>query len=140
MSFQSKIKTRRAFIRQSAITATILPLLLSCGYSLKTSHSSLSSEVIKKLRKGFSGQIILPGEATYEGKRWSRVINPTMDKYPAIIATCKKEEDVLRCVEFARENHLEIAVRSGNHSNMGWGTCEMGDQPIANEGDYNSCE
>ena len=126
MSFQSKIITRRAFIRQSAITGTILPLLLSCGYSLKTSHSSLSPEVIKKLRKGFSGQIILPGEATYEGKRWSRVINPTMDKYPAIIATCKKEEDVLKCVEFARENHLEIAVRSGNHSNMGWGTCEMG--------------
>lgn len=126
MSFERKIKTRREFIKQSAMTAAVLPLLFSCGHSLRTSHSSLDQDAIKKLRKGFSGQIILPRDAAYEGKRWSRVINPTMDKHPAIIATCKKEEDVLRCVDFARQYQLEIAVRSGNHSNMGWGTCEMG--------------
>lgn len=108
------------------MTAAVLPLLFSCGCSLRTSHSSLDQDAIKKFRKGFSGQIILPRDAAYEGMRWSRVINPTMDKHPAIIAKCKKEEDVLRCVDFAREQQLEIAVRSGNHSNMGWGTCEMG--------------
>ncbi len=126
MSFEPKIKTRREFIKQSAMTAAVLPLLFSCGHILRTSHSSLDPDAIKKFRKGFSGQIILPGDAAYEGKRWSRVINPIMNKHPAIIATCKMEEDVLRCVDFAREYQLEIAVRSGNHSNMGWGTCEMG--------------
>jgi len=36
------------------------------------------------------------------------------------------KQDVLRSIEFARRHQLEIAVRSGNHSNMGWGTCEKG--------------
>lgn len=105
------------------MAAVAFHLLHSCGQS---SRSSLDQDAIKKFRKSFSGQIILPGDAEYEVKRWSRVINPTMDKHPAIIATCKKEEDVLRSVEFARRHQLEIAVRSGNHSSMAWGTCEKG--------------
>jgi FAD binding domain/Berberine and berberine like len=126
MSLQRRIKTRRAFIKQSAMTAAMFPLLFSCGQSSRSSHSSFDSDAIKKFRNKFSGQIILPGDAAYEAKRWSSVINPTMDKHPAIIASCKKEEDVLRSVDFARKNQLEIAVRSGNHSGMGWGTCEKG--------------
>ena len=105
------------------MAAATLPLLLSCGQG---SGSSFDQDAIKKFRKGFSGQIILPGDAEYEAKRWSQVMNPTMDKHPALIATCKNEEDVLRSVEFARQYELEIAVRSGNHSGMGWGTCEKG--------------
>ena len=31
-----------------------------------------------------------------------------------------------RCVDFAHEQELEVAVRSGNHSFLGWGTCEKG--------------
>ncbi len=105
------------------MAAATLPLLLSCGQS---SGSSFDQNAIKKFRKSFNGQIIRPGDAEYEVRRWSRVINHTMDKHPAIIATCKKEEDVSRSVEFARQHQLEIAVRSGNHSSMGWGTCEKG--------------
>ncbi|MGI8600711.1 MAG: FAD-binding oxidoreductase [Chitinophagaceae bacterium] len=108
------------------MTAAVLPLLFSCGQSSRSSNSSFDQDAIKKFRKRFSGQIILPGDTAYEAKRWSSVINPTMDKHPAIIATCKKEEDILRSVDFARQHQLEIAVRSGNHSNMGWGTCEKG--------------
>jgi hypothetical protein len=126
MGVQRRIKTRREFIKQSAMTAAMFPLLFSCRQSSRSSNSSFDQDAIKKFRNKFSGQIILPGDAAYEAKRWSRVINPTMDKHPAIIATCKKEEDVLRCVDFARQHGLEIAVRSGNHSNMGWGTCEKG--------------
>jgi FAD/FMN-containing dehydrogenase len=49
-----------------------------------------------------------------------------MDKYPTVIAQCKNEEDVLRCIDFAHKHELEVAVRSGNHSGVGWGTCEKG--------------
>jgi hypothetical protein len=121
-----RIRTRREFIKHSAMTAAMLPLLFSCGQSSRSSSSSLDQDAVKKLRNKISGQIILPGDGAYEAKRWSRVINPSMDKHPAIIAICKKEEDVLRCVEFARQHGLEMAVRSGNHSNMGWGTCDKG--------------
>lgn len=126
MIIKRHLKTRREFIRQSAMTAAMFPFLFSCGQSSSTSNLSFDQAAIKKFKKHFRGQIILPGEREYEAMRYSRVINPTMDKHPAIIATCKIEEDILRSVEFARQHQLEIAVRSGNHSNMGWGTCERG--------------
>ena len=33
---------------------------------------------------------------------------------------------MLRCIDFARQYELEVAVRSGNHSFLGWGTCNEG--------------
>lgn len=52
--------------------------------------------------------------------------NPLTDKRPAMIAQCAGEEDVVRCVEFARQHDLVVAVRSGGHSYLGWGTCDDG--------------
>jgi FAD/FMN-containing dehydrogenase len=126
MTNQQKIRTRREFMKQSAMTAAMFPFLFSCRKSSGSANSSFDGDAFKKFRNKFSGQLILPGDAAYEAKRWSGVINPTMDRHPALIARCKKEEDVLRSVEFGWQNQLEIAVRSGNHSNMGWGTCEKG--------------
>lgn len=123
MGISQKITTRREFIKHSAIVASTFPFLLSCGQG---SENSFSHDAIEKFKKRFSGHIILKGDKEYEDLRWSQVKNPTMDKHPLIIARCKKEEDVLRDIEFARQHHLEIAVRSGNHSSMGWGTCENG--------------
>jgi FAD/FMN-containing dehydrogenase len=121
-----KKRTRREFIKKSAMAAAMVPLLLSCGQNSRSSPSVIDPKRIKRFRKRFGGQSILPGDVEYEKKRWPGFKNPAMDKHPAIIATCKNEEDVLRSVEFARQGQLEIAVRSGNHSNMGWGSCENG--------------
>ncbi len=126
MPIKRGIKTRREFISQSLVASTMFPLLFSCGQSSRSSKSAFDQDAFKRFKSRFSGKIILPRDAEYEAKRWSSIINPTMDKHPAIIAICKKEEDVLRSVDFARQYQLEIAVRSGNHSNMGWGTCEKG--------------
>jgi FAD/FMN-containing dehydrogenase len=119
-------KTRREFIKTASMAAAMYPFLFSCGQSSKSFNSSFSQDDIKKFKNKFRGQIILPGDADYEVKRWSQEFNPSMDKHPAIIASCKSDEDILRSVEFARQHELEIAVRSGNHSSMGWGTCEKG--------------
>ncbi|CAN5596900.1 FAD-binding oxidoreductase [soil metagenome] len=126
MSINRRTKTRRAFIKQSLMTAAIFPLILSSGQNSGSSMAFIDPDAVKKFKKRFSGKIILPGDAAYEAKRWSNIINPTMDKHPTIIATCQNEEDILRSVDFARQHQLEIAVRSGNHSNMGWGTCDKG--------------
>ncbi len=48
--------------------------------------------------------------------------NPGADKHPAVVALCETDDDVIRCIEFAREQELKLAVRSGGHSNLGWGT------------------
>jgi FAD/FMN-containing dehydrogenase len=53
-------------------------------------------------------------------------MNPGTDKRPALVAQCKHEEDILRCIDFAHRRQMEVAVRSGNHSPLGWGSCERG--------------
>jgi len=43
-------------------------------------------------------------------------------KRPALIVQCANTGDVQRALEFANRRQLEIAVRGGGHSFMGWGT------------------
>ena len=119
-------KTRREFIKQSAMTAGMLTVLNACGQRFKSRKFPLASDAINKFQKGFGGHLILPSDAAYETTRRARVLNPEMDKHPVVIAQCKNEEDVLRCIDFAHQHELEVAVRSGNHSLLGWGTCEKG--------------
>ena len=126
MSMLPRIKTRRDFLKQSVISTALLPFLISCGQSSKSFSARLDKDAINKFRKHFRGQIILPNDAQYEIKRQAGYINPSLDRHPALIAVCKDEQDVLRSLEFAQQHQLEIAVRSGNHSNMGWGTVENG--------------
>jgi hypothetical protein len=120
------IKTRRAFIKQSAMAAGVLTLLNACGHGFKSWKFPLDPDTINKFRKGFNGHIILPNNTEYETARRTLLLDPEIDKHPALIAQCKNEEDVLRCIDFAQQHELEVAVRSGNHSNLGWGTCEKG--------------
>jgi FAD/FMN-containing dehydrogenase len=53
-------------------------------------------------------------------------MNPESDRHPAVVAQSKTEEDVVRCIDFAHQHALEVAVRSGNCSFLGWGSCDNG--------------
>ena len=76
------------------------------------------------LRAHFSGELILPGEGGYDACR--QVFNGMHDKRPVLIARCRTAADVAAAVSFARQQRLEIAVRSGGHSVAGLSTCEGG--------------
>ncbi|SHF19004.1 FAD-binding oxidoreductase [Flavisolibacter ginsengisoli] len=117
-------KTRREFIKQTALATGMFAIIGGCEQ--KSWRSLLDPEAIKKFRKRFSGNIILPGDKEYETVRRVPWMNPKTDRYPAIIGQCNNKEDVLRCVDLANQHDLEVAVRSGNHSFMGWGTCDRG--------------
>ncbi len=123
---EESIKTRREFIKQSALATGMFTLISGCGPSHKLFNSRLDSDGISRFKKSFSGHIILPSDTEYEMARRVPWLNPETDKHPVIIGQCKNEEEVLRCVDFAYQHELEVAVRSGNHSFLGWGTCEKG--------------
>jgi len=66
---------------------------------------------------GFAGDQLRPGDSGYDEARvlW----NGLFDRHPALIARCTSTADVAAAVNFGRDNHLEIAVRSGGHSTVG---------------------
>src|SRR5437773_3036947 len=86
--------------------------------------STLDVVALSKLREGFRGRLILPGDGEYDKARV--VWNAMADRYPAIVARCTCVEDVVTAVRFAREHDLVIAVRGGGHSVAGFSTCDGG--------------
>lgn len=79
---------------------------------------------VEELEARLSGQLIRPGDATYEPAR--RLWNGRVDKYPALIARCCTAQDVVLAVNFARDHHLSVALRGGAHNSNGFATINNG--------------
>jgi FAD/FMN-containing dehydrogenase len=79
---------------------------------------------IAELKKGFQGEVILPGDSAYEDAR--KIWNAMIDKRPAVIARCATTPDVIRAVSFARDHGLLLAVRGGGHNIAGSAICDDG--------------
>ncbi len=79
---------------------------------------------MSELPQGIRGRVIRPGDADYESAR--RVYNANIDRRPDLIVRCVDVADVMRCVSYARERGLAIAIRGGGHSAPGFGTCDGG--------------
>jgi len=83
-----------------------------------------SGEAFKKLRESMRGRVITPANPEYEGAR--RVWNGTIDKRPAVVATCHGISDVIEAVNFARTHGLRVSVRGGGHNVAGIAVDEGG--------------
>ncbi len=79
---------------------------------------------IKAFRASLRGELIEPPDEGYEEA--CKVYNGMIDKHPRMIARCANVADVIRSVNFARENDLLLAVRSGGHNAGGLGICDDG--------------
>ena len=72
----------------------------------------------------FQGELVRPGSPGYDEAR--AVWNGMIDRTPAMIARCATLEDVVACVNLAREQKLLLAVRGGGHNVAGTGVCDGG--------------
>jgi FAD/FMN-containing dehydrogenase len=79
--------------------------------------TDLDTRALADFRAGFTGSVLLPGDAGYDDAR--TVYNAMIDRRPSVIAQCENVEDVSRAIRFGRESEREIAVRGGGHSASG---------------------
>src|SRR5829696_1846380 len=84
----------------------------------------IPSERIEQFQTDFRGELITPGDPSYEQAR--RIWNASIDKHPGLIARCTGVADVIVAVNFARENELLVAVRAGGHNVGGRAVCDNG--------------
>ena len=78
----------------------------------------------QELRALFNGRVIAPDDPRYEQAR--TVFYGGVDRHPAAIVRVADAGDVSRLVSVAREAGIELAIRSGGHSNAGHSTTEGG--------------
>jgi FAD/FMN-containing dehydrogenase len=75
------------------------------------------STKLGELKAGLAGDLILPPDPGYDEAR--TIWNAMIDRHPAMIVRCASTADVVRAVDFARDHHLPISVRSGGHNIAG---------------------
>jgi len=71
------------------------------------------------------GDVITPDQAAYDEAR--TVFNAmAFERRPAVVVRPAVDDDVVAAVNFARQNHLDLAIRGGGHSVPGFGTVDGG--------------
>lgn len=84
----------------------------------------MNPKTLQQFKSGLRGEVLDPGNDGYSSAR--RVWNGLIDRSPALIVRCTENSDVIRAVQFARSQHLPVAVRSGGHSSPGYSVCDDG--------------
>jgi FAD/FMN-containing dehydrogenase len=91
-------------------------------------HSSgvmkLDSAMVANFRTEIRGQVITAEDGGYEEAR--KIWNGMVDKHPVMIVKCSGNTDVIRTVNFAKRNGLQLSVRGGGHNVAGNAICEGG--------------
>src|SRR5581483_5605194 len=71
-----------------------------------------------------NGELIRPGDERYDATR--ALFDARFDRRPALIVRASGAADVIRAVDFAREQALPLAIRSGGHGLAGHGMVDDG--------------
>jgi FAD/FMN-containing dehydrogenase len=85
---------------------------------------NLHTMKIQELKENVAGEVLLSKDDAYQDAR--KIWNAMIDKRPALIVRCATTMDVVRTVNFARENGLLLAVRGGGHNIAGNAICDDG--------------
>jgi FAD/FMN-containing dehydrogenase len=86
--------------------------------------ASPQTSSIQQLRTTLNGRVITPGDASFDEAR--TIFYGGFDRHPAAIVRARDTSDVSQVVSFARENGLELAIKSGGHSLAGHSTTDGG--------------
>ncbi|BCS32176.1 FAD-linked oxidase [Luteitalea sp. TBR-22] len=134
---------RRTFLQSAAAVSGLLPLAARPSFAGLYQAAAvatgdldavrgdgrpvtLPASAIKDLAASLRGPVLLASSPGYETAR--RVLNPSIDRRPALIVQPTGTADVRRAVSFASAHGLLLAVKCGGHSFSGMSTCDKGMQ------------
>jgi hypothetical protein len=86
--------------------------------------STMTTSAGVTIGAALDGQLLLPGDAGYDEAR--SVWNALVDRRPAMIVRCASVADVVAAVRTARDLDLEIGIRCGGHSALGFAVPDQG--------------
>ena len=69
---------------------------------------TIEQSAVKELADSLRGQLLLPGQEGYEKAR--RVLNPVIDKHPALVVQPSGPADIMNAVKFAGERDMLLAA------------------------------
>ncbi|MCS7463314.1 FAD-binding oxidoreductase [Paenibacillus doosanensis] len=78
----------------------------------------------KKTGTRLTGRIVFPGNPSYNAARME--YNRRFSKFPKVIVFCRRTQDVINAVKWAREHGVRLRARSGRHSYEGFSTVNGG--------------
>ena len=113
---------RRQFIGQSAALAGGLSCWASLQSAIARTRQDIDPSKLKQFQSSIKGSLVLPEQPEFDSAKRVFYWNPETEQMPVAVLRCGDEEDAVRGVEFAREHDLEVAVRSGGHSHLAWGS------------------
>ena len=130
---------RREFVRSAFLAAAAYPALKFvpawarsgpiADISAMTADGRevmLRGAEVQELARTLKGQLLLRGDAGYDEARL--LLNPSFNKYPALVVQPTDVSDIQKAVSFARQHELLLAVKCGGHSFSGHSSCERGMQ------------
>jgi FAD/FMN-containing dehydrogenase len=79
--------------------------------------TAIATDAYETLRASLRGALLLPGEPDYDRAR--TIWNAMIDRRPAAIVRAAGASDVMRAVNFAREQGLTVAIKGGGHNIAG---------------------
>ncbi len=86
--------------------------------------SALGAAQLGRLQAAFDGEIVTPTDQEYDEAR--RLWNAIHDRRPAVLVRPRSSDEVAAVVRFARDEDLELAIRSGGHSAAGHSSSDGG--------------
>ena len=86
--------------------------------------TALATDALDQLRANFRGEIVEPGDASYDETR--AVFNGMFDRRPAVILRPADTAGIQAAVGLARDSGVPFAIRAGGHSVAGFSSCEDG--------------
>ncbi|HBA85416.1 MAG TPA: FAD-linked oxidase [Verrucomicrobia bacterium] len=86
--------------------------------------TALPGAIVDQFKSRLEGVLILPSESVYDDVR--AVWNGMIDRKPALIVQCHSAQDVVACINFARDQGVRLSVRGGGHNVAGSSICDNG--------------